>query len=218
MASRMVTTTKTPIMTSTISVELPVSFIWVSSDMGARSLVGLQVGHALARSSNPIYAARMRRLLRALWRWLQIVVPFGLLVRAKPRHYREMLRVAWQNRGRWRYALRILRHGVCDGCSLGPRGLRDDVIPGVHLCLTRLGLLRLNTMGPIPDEKLGDIRALRALGNEGLHRLGRVPAPLLRRPGDPGFTRIGWDEALRLTAEAMRATDVDRMAFFVSSR
>ena len=46
--------------------------------------------------------------------------------------------------------------------------------------LTRLGLLRLNTMGPIPDRALEDIGRLRALGNEGLHRLGRVPSPLLR--------------------------------------
>lgn len=158
------------------------------------------------------------KTLRAFWRWLQQIVPFGLLVARKPRHYREMLRVLWHNRGRWRYAMRILRHGVCDGCSLGPRGLRDDVIPGVHLCLTRLGLLRLNTMGPIPESALGDIRRLRSLSNEALHQLGRVPFPLLRRPGDPGFRRISWEEAARLTAEALQRTTGERMAFFVSSR
>ncbi len=160
--------------------------------------------------------------LRRFWRWLQLVVPFGLLVATKPRHYREMLRVLWRNRGRWRYAMRILRHGVCDGCSLGPRGLRDDVIPGVHLCLTRLGLLELNTMRPIPDGALGDIRSLRAMSNEELHRLGRVPYPLLRRPGDPGFRRITWEEATRLASESIaRATSNgggDKLAFFVSSR
>src|SRR5499427_7889708 len=122
------------------------------------------------------WLTRLARGLRAALAWLALLIPFGLLVRTKPRHYREMLRVAWENRGRWRYALRILRHGVCDGCSLGPRGLRDDVIPGVHLCLTRLGLLRLNTMGPIPDDALASVERLRALSNEELHRLGRVPA------------------------------------------
>ena len=139
-------------------------------------------------------------LLRRFWRWLQLAVPFGLLVSTKPRHYREMLRVLWRNRGRWRYALRILQHGVCDGCSLGPRGLRDDVILGVHLCLTRLGLLALNTMRPIPDAALADIRGLRAMTNEQLHRLGRVPYPLVRRPGDPGFARISWEEATCIAA------------------
>src|SRR5579864_9375881 len=103
----------------------------------------------------------MRAFLRRLWHWLTLVVPFGLLVRNKPRHYREMLRTLWQNRGRWRYAWRILAHGVCDGCSLGPRGLHDDVIPGVHLCLTRLGLLRLNTAGAIDDDALADVGKLR---------------------------------------------------------
>src|SRR4051812_17585716 len=162
--------------------------------------------------------ARVRAVLGRVLRWLLVLVPFGIFVRAKPRHFREMARVLWENRGRWRYAMRILRHGVCDGCSLGPRGLRDDVIPGVHLCLTRLGLMRLNTMGPIPDAALGDIRKLRAMSNQDLHRLGRVPAPLVRRPGDPGFRKVAWEEATRLIAEAMQKTNGDRMAFFVSSR
>ncbi len=160
----------------------------------------------------------MKPLLLRLWRILQMIVPFGLLVRDKPRHYREMLRVLWDNRGRWRYAWRILAHGVCDGCSLGPRGLRDDVIPGVHLCLTRLGLLRLNTMAAIPDDALRDITRLRSLTNEQLHRLGRVPQPLVRRPGDKGFSKVSWDEAAGLVAGAMKRTDPDRMAFFLSSR
>lgn len=129
-----------------------------------------------------------------------------------------MLRVAWENRGRWTYALRILRHGVCDGCSLGPRGLRDDVLPGVHLCLTRLKLLRLNTMGPIPDELLRDVGALGRLSNEQLHQLGRVPYPLLRRRGERGFSRVGWDEALQLTAKSWRAADPDRIGVFLTSR
>ncbi len=153
-----------------------------------------------------------------LSRLLASVVPFGLLAKHKPRHYREMLRVLWENRGRWLYALRILRHGVCDGCSLGPRGLKDDVLPGVHLCLTRLKLLRLNTMGPIPDELLTDVQGLRGLSNEALHQLGRVPYPLLRRRGERGFTRVSWDEALALVGGAWRAADPSRIGVFLTSR
>jgi molybdopterin-dependent oxidoreductase alpha subunit len=158
----------------------------------------------------------------AFFRWLSrllvLLVPFGLLSRNKPRHYREMLGVLWQNRGRWAYALRILRHGVCDGCSLGPRGLKDDVLPGVHLCLTRLKLLRLNTMGPIPDALLGDLARLRGLSNEALHQLGRVPYPLLRRRGEPGFSRIGWEQAIELVASHWRTADPDRIGMFLTSR
>lgn len=162
--------------------------------------------------------SRVRSFLKRLWSLFVLLVPFGLLVKNKPRHFREMLRVAWENRGRWGYAWRILTRGVCDGCSLGPRGLRDDVIPGVHLCTTRLRLLRLNTMGPIPDDALRDIEVLRSLSNEELHRLGRIAYPMVRRPGDRGFTRIRWDEAIAMIAEAISRADPDRMGMFVTSR
>ncbi len=160
----------------------------------------------------------MLRVFQRWLSWLATLVPFGLLVRAKPRHYREIVRVVWENRGRWAYALRILRHGVCDGCSLGPRGLRDDVVPGIHLCLSRLKLLRLNTMGPIEAERLDDIDPLRRLSNEELHALGRVPYPLIRRAGERGFSRLSWAEALRLVSDRMRSTDPDQMGLFLTSR
>src|SRR5215475_11555120 len=114
-------------------------------------------------SGDPGWWARALRALAAglvrIWKRMVLLAPFGVFVDTKPRHYREMLQVLWENRGRWLYALRILKHGVCDGCSLGPRGLRDDVIDGVHLCLTRLKLLRLNTMGPIRASMLTDVDA-----------------------------------------------------------
>ena len=87
---------------------------------------------------------------------LRHLVPFGLAEPNKPRHYREMAKVVWENRRALPYASRILRKGVCDGCSLGPYGLRDNVIPGVHLCTTRLKLLRLNTMAPLDPARLAD--------------------------------------------------------------
>ncbi len=129
-----------------------------------------------------------------------------------------MLKVLWENRGRWGYALRILRHGVCDGCSLGPRGLRDDVIPGVHLCLTRLKLLRLNTMRQVPDEAVTDIDALRRLSNEQLHGLGRLPYPMVRRSGEKSFSRISWDDATSLVANEISSADPERVGMFVTSR
>ena len=92
-------------------------------------------------------------LTRAL-RWLRTRFPFGLLVSGKPHHFRDMARAAWQNRDNLGYAWRVLNHGVCDGCSLGPYGLKDNVISGTHLCMTRLNLLRLNTMPALPPTAL----------------------------------------------------------------
>ncbi len=129
-----------------------------------------------------------------------------------------MAKAFWENRDHLGYAWRVLRHGVCDGCSLGPRGLRDDVIDGVHLCTTRLNLLRLNTMDAIPAERLNDISALRKLSNEELHRLGRLPYPMMRRAGDGGFTRLSWEQALEVIRAELKPLSPERMGFFATSR
>src|SRR5690349_20644945 len=39
-----------------------------------------------------------------------------------------------------------------------------------------------------------------------------------RRRGEAGFTRVSWDEALDLLAGALRATDPDRIAIYLTSR
>ncbi len=145
-------------------------------------------------------------------------VPFGPRRHPRPRPFLEMIQVAWENRDNLPYAWRILTRGVCDGCSLGPRGLRDDVITGVHLCMTRLKLLRLNTIGPAPEERLSDLAALRALSNEELHRLGRLPFPLVHRAGSDTLHRLSWDEALGIIGEALREVPGERMGFFATSR
>jgi molybdopterin-dependent oxidoreductase alpha subunit len=143
--------------------------------------------------------------------------PFGLGER-KPHHYRSMLRVLWDNRDNLAYAHRILRHGVCDGCSLGPAGLHDNTIPGIHLCLSRLKMLRLSTMPPTEDQHLSDLSRLRSLSSADLRRLGRLPYPMVYRKGDTLLRRISWDEALQLAGSALRAADPKRIAFYTTSR
>src|SRR5947208_10541428 len=162
-------------------------------------------------ASSPMDSSRGRFRLRDL-------LPFGVRRHPRPRPFVEMAQVAWENRDNLGYAWRILNHGVCDGCSLGPRGLRDDVIDGVHLCMTRLRLLRLNTMGPIPEARLHDLKPLRALGNPELHRLGRLPFPLVHRAGSDRLHRVSWDEALAIVAEELREVPGERMGFFATSR
>jgi molybdopterin-dependent oxidoreductase alpha subunit len=145
------------------------------------------------------------------------LVPFGL-DKTKPRHFREALHVVWENRDQLGYAWNILKDGVCDGCSLGPRGLQDDVLPGLHVCMSRLKLLRQNTVGAFDPSALADIASLRRLSNKELRELGRVPYPFVYRPGDPGFRRIPWPEALTLAGDGLRATPPDRTAWFATSK
>lgn len=130
----------------------------------------------------------------------------------------EVVRALWENRDNLAYALRILNHGVCDGCALGTSGLKDWTIDGVHLCNVRLRLLRLNTMQALDPARLADVAALRDLRGSELRALGRLPYPMLRRRGDPGFHRISWDEALTLIADRLRAATPERMYFYLTSR
>ena len=129
-----------------------------------------------------------------------------------------MFQVAWENRDNLPFATRILLHGVCDGCSLGPYGLRDHTIEGIHLCMTRLRMLRLNTMKALNIERLREVRSLQKLTGEELRNLGRLPYPMLRRKGEDGFRRISWNEALEIASHYLQQTDPQRFAMYTTSR
>src|SRR5438105_8462388 len=113
----------------------------------------------------------------------------------KPNHYGAIVHTIWDNRRRLPYAMRILRKGVCDGCALGVAGFHDWTISGVHLCTTRLNLLRLNTMPALDVRMLEDVSKLQRLTNAELRELGRLPYPMLREKSAPGFRRITWEQA-----------------------
>ena len=146
------------------------------------------------------------------------VVPPGLIGQTKPHHYRDLLGVLWENRKEIPYAWQVINHGVCDGCSLGPYGLRDHVLDGVHLCMRRLKLLKLNTMPSLDVGRMSDVAALRHLGAEQLRSLGRLPYPMMRRKGTRGFTRVAWDEALNIVCKAIHDAPPHEMAFLATSR
>jgi molybdopterin-dependent oxidoreductase alpha subunit len=145
------------------------------------------------------------------------VLPFGVGL-AKPKHFRDMLGILWRNRDNLPYAWKVLTRGVCDGCALGVAGLHDWTISGTHLCMTRLNLLRLNTMPALDARLLEDVAALEKLDNAQLRELGRLPFPMVREKGARGFRRISWDEANQRIATRIRATSPKRWALFVTAR
>lgn len=150
-------------------------------------------------------------------RGLRRFVPFGL-GEVKPQHFRDMLGVLWKNRDNLPYAYQVLTKGVCDGCALGVAGLRDWTIKGPHLCMTRLNLLRLNTMPALDHARLADVEKLRGLRNDELRELGRLAYPMMRLRGERGFRRITWDQACARIGQRIRSADPKRVAFFVTSR
>src|ERR1051326_326389 len=110
------------------------------------------------------------RLTKSWKSRLKSAVPFGL-GQIKPKHFRDMAAVAWKNRDNLSYAWRVLSQGVCDGCALGVAGFHDWTIEGVHLCMTRLNLLRLNTMPAFDPQILEDVSTLKNKSNAELRAL-----------------------------------------------
>jgi len=145
------------------------------------------------------------------------IKPFGVGER-HPNNFWEIFRAAWENRDKLGYAIRILNEGVCDGCSLGTNGMRDWTVTGIHLCNVRLRLLRLNTMPALDIKLLEDIGAIREKRSRDLRALGRLPYPMVRRRGDPGFHRVGWEEALSLAATRIKASRPEKLYFYLTSR
>ena len=111
-----------------------------------------------------------RRLRRDLWVGWK---PNGI-GEQKPNHYGEMVKTVWENRRQLPYAYRILTQGVCDGCALGVAGLHDWTVDGVHLCTTRLNLLKVNTMGALDPKVLSDVRSLANVKGRELREFGRL--------------------------------------------
>src|SRR5260221_11992869 len=142
---------------------------------------------------------------------------FGL-GRQKPHHYREMLKIVWENRDELPFAWRILNDGVCDGCALGTYGLSDWTVEGPHLCMVRLELMRLNTAPALDPSRLADVSALSSRSAAQLRELGRLPEPMLRGRGDRGFHVVAWGGAYERLATELRAGDPARAAFYLTSR
>jgi len=136
----------------------------------------------------------------------------------RPNNYLEIWKAFRENIRELPFAWRILRKGVCDGCALGTKGMRDWTMDEIHLCNVRLRLLSLNTMPALDPALLADVGSLRGKRSEELRNLGRLPYPMIRRLGEPGFTRISWDQALDLVAARIRGGDPQRSAFYLTSR
>ncbi len=149
-------------------------------------------------------------------KWVSLV-PYGLNEQ-HPNAYKDIVDAIWTNRDQLGYAWRILNDGCCDGCSLGTTGMHDWTMKGIHLCQLRLRLLRLNTMPAVDPRLLEDAEKLGKTPTRHLSRLGRLPAPMIRRRGEKGFRQISWDEALELAARGLRETDPKRLAWYVTSR
>lgn len=109
----------------------------------------------------------------------------------------------WTNRAQLRFAWDVLRHAVCNDCSLGASGLSDGILSGSHLCRRRLRRLPRVTAQPFAPTALTDVSTL-PTDRRALRAMGRIPCPLLWRAGQAGFAPVGWTDATHLLAARVR--------------
>ena len=108
---------------------------------------------------------------------------------------------------------------MCDGCALGVAGFHDWTISGVHLCTTRLELLKVNTARAIPDDALADVEAL-----DGARRAGAARARPARAPDGAATAATAasgacrWDDALDLVAGRIRRAGPERLGIYLTAR
>ena len=115
----------------------------------------------------------------------------------------------WTHRGRLRFAWDVLRHGVCNDCSLGSAGLSDGVLPGAHLCSRRVRRLARYTADALDPALLADASGLRGRDRRALKALGRIAQPMLWRAGTRGFKPIQWTDATHLLQARLRDSRAD---------
>jgi hypothetical protein len=109
-------------------------------------------------------------------------------------------RAAWMSRRHLGYAADVLRHTACATCSLGSKGLRDHVAPGLHLCGRRLDDLDRLLAEPMEH---GALRGADLLDRDGLRALGRLSTPQIRRRGGR-FEPLTWTDAANLLGRRLR--------------
>ncbi|MFM7070135.1 MAG: FdhF/YdeP family oxidoreductase [Actinomycetes bacterium] len=136
----------------------------------------------------------------------------------KPRHFKDMFRIARRQAPDAGYTYKVLTQGVCDGCALGVAGLKDWTLDGPHLCTTRLELLEFNTMPAFHPSRLSDVSRFSGFSSSELRKMGRLGHPMRRRRGEVGFRQITWSEALDVIADAIGATTPDRVGMYLTSR
>ena len=121
----------------------------------------------------------------------------------------------------WR---RMRSHNTCKTCALGMGGQRGGMTNEAghfpEFCKKSLQA-QAGDMQPAITENFfaqTSIAEMRFMTSAQLERLGRLAFPVLAEESATHFRRIGWDEALERTAEALRTSAPHEAFFYASGR
>ena len=127
----------------------------------------------------------------------------------KPHHYREMVA---DRVGEPRSAAVRVAHpdatASATAARSAPPGCRDWTLPGTHLCMVRLELMRLNT-APALDPAVARRRRRRCRRDRRriCARSAGCPSRCCAGAASAGFRVVTWDEALDRSPRRLRAVD-----------
>ncbi len=119
---------------------------------------------------------------------------------------------------------RMRSRNACKTCGLGMGGQHGGMVNEaghiLEVCKKSVQAQAADMQGAISESRLRSLPFVRmeALTSRELERLGRVAFPMLARPADRGFRRIGWEEALEVAGEAFRAARPEEVFFYSSGR
>ena len=139
----------------------------------------------------------------------------------KPHHYREMVKVAWENRDQLPFAWRILEGRRLRRLRAGHvRAARTGRFHGMHLCMVRLELMRLNTAPALDPSAARRCRAARGrVRHASCARSAGCRSRCCGGAGERGLhaSSPGTRRSIASPRE-LRAVDPQRIAFYLTSR
>ena len=122
------------------------------------------------------------------------------------------------------FTRRLGSHNACKTCAVGMGGQRGGMVNEAgsfpEVCKKSIQAQAADMQPPIAESFFSshDVAALERLSGRELEAAGRIGFPLVWRAGDRHYRRIGWDGALALAADALRAAGPARTFFYASGR
>lgn len=119
---------------------------------------------------------------------------------------------------------RLRSRNVCKTCALGMGGQRGGMVNEAghfpEVCKKSVQAQAGDMAGVISEETITGtpIDELAKLTPAECERLGRLAFPVIARPGDDRFSRLDWEAAYDLVAEALRGSSPEETFFYASGR
>ena len=129
-------------------------------------------------------------------------------------------RKARESGGVVRFWRRMRQRNACKTCALGMSGMHNEAGSALEVCKKSFQAQAADMQPPISEEffRQHALADLLRWDHKDLEDAGRIGFPLVLEPGASHCTRISWERALDLAAEALRSTPPREALVYASGR